>query len=148
MEDLSELNPSFDLVVSSVALHYIEDFKMVAEQVYRLLNNGGKFIFSQEHPFSTSFTYGNRWTKDENGKKLYANISNYSIDGKRESRWFKDGVIKYHRTFSSIINTLIESGFCIEQMSEPIPSELVMNQYPDYLDNIHKPDFLLIRAKK
>lgn len=148
MEDLSELNPSFDLVVSSLALHYIEDFKMVAEQVYRLLNNGGKFIFSQEHPFSTSFTYGNRWTKDENGKKLYANISNYSIDGKRESRWFKDGVIKYHRTFSSIINTLIESGFCIEQMSEPIPSELVMNQYPDYLDNIHKPDFLLIRAKK
>ncbi|MEL7647377.1 MAG: class I SAM-dependent methyltransferase [Sedimentibacter sp.] len=148
MEDLSELNPSFDLIVSSLALHYIEDFKMVAEQVYRLLNNGGKFIFSQEHPFSTSFTYGNRWTKDENGKKLYANISNYSIDGKRESRWFKDGVIKYHRTFSSIINTLIESGFCIEQMSEPIPSELVMNQYPDYLDNIHKPDFLLIRAKK
>lgn len=148
MEDLSELNLSFDLVVSSLALHYIEDFKMVAEQVYRLLNNGGKFIFSQEHPFSTSFTYGNRWTKDENGKKLYANISNYSIDGKRESRWFKDGVIKYHRTFSSIINTLIESGFCIEQMSEPIPSELVMNQYPDYLDNIHKPDFLLIRAKK
>ncbi|KAF5057543.1 Ubiquinone biosynthesis O-methyltransferase [anaerobic digester metagenome] len=148
MEDLSELNPSFDLVVSSLALHYIEDFKMVAEQVYRLLNNGGKFIFSQEHPFSTSFTYGNRWTKDENGKKLYANISNYSIDGKRESRWFKDGVIKYHRTFSSIINTLIESGFCIEQMSEPIPSELVMNQYHDYLDNIHKPDFLLIRAKK
>jgi SAM-dependent methyltransferase len=148
LEDLSELNPYFDLVVSSLALHYIEDFKIVAEQVYRLLNNGGKFIFSQEHPFSTSFTYGNRWTKDENGKKLYSNISNYSIDGKRESRWFKDGVIKYHRTFSSIINTLIESGFCIEQMSEPIPSELVMNKYPDYLDNIHKPDFLLIRAKK
>lgn len=148
MEDLAELNPYFDLVVSSLALHYIKDFKMVAEQVYRLLNNGGGFLFSQEHPFSTSFTYGNRWTKDENGKKIYANISNYSIDGKRESRWFKDGVIKYHRTFSSIINTLIESGFCIEQMSEPIPSELVMNQHPDYLDNIHKPDFLLIRAKK
>jgi len=148
MEELVELDTYFDLVVSSLALHYVEDYKMVMEQVYRLLNSGGRFIFSQEHPFSTCFTYGSRWTKDENGNKLYANISNYSINGKRESRWFNDGVIKYHRTFSSIVNTLIDSGFCIEQMSEPIPSEAVMNQHTEYMDNIHKPDFLLISVKK
>ncbi len=148
MEDLAELDSSFDLVVSSLALHYVEDYKMVVEQVYRLLNKGGRFVFSQEHPFSTSFTYGSRWTIDEIGNKIYANISNYSIDGKRESQWFKDGVIKYHRTFSSLVNTLIDSGFCIEQMSEPIPSEVTMYQYPEYKDNIHKPDFLLIRVKK
>lgn len=148
IEDLFKLTDHFDLVVSSLALHYIEDFNEVVEQVYRILNDGGSFIFSQEHPFNTCFTYGDRWTRDEEGNKLNANISNYSIDGKRESRWFKDGVIKYHRTFTSIINTIISSGFTIEEISEPIPSDKIMEQYHEYKDNIHKPDFLLIKARK
>ena len=70
------------------------------------------------------------------------------MDGKRESRWFKDGIIKYHRTFETILNTLIETGFIVEQISEPIPSDKIMEKYPGYKDNIHKPDFLLIRVKK
>lgn len=148
IEDLFELDGYFDLVVSSLSLHYIEDFNEVVNQVYRLLNRKGSFIFSQEHPFSTCFTAGDRWTRDDSGEKVYANISNYSIDGKRESRWFKDGIIKYHRTFTSILNTLIKSGFIIEQLSEPIPSDEIMKQYPEYLDNIHKPDFLLVNARK
>lgn len=148
IEDLFALNGCFDLVVSSLALHYIKDFKKATEEAYRLLNNGGFFIFSQEHPLSTCFKYGNRWTRDKDGNKIYANISNYSTDGQRESRWFKDGIIKYHRTFESILNTLINTGFIIEQIAEPIPSDEIMNQYPEYKDNIHKPDFLLIKAKK
>lgn len=148
MEDLSELNPHFDLVVSSLALHYVEDFRTVAKQIYRLLKMDGKFIFSQEHPLNTCFTYGKRWTKDENGNKIYANISNYSVNGKRESRWFKDGIIKYHRTFSSVVNILTETGFHIEQMSEPIPSDAIVDQHPEYKDNIHKPDFLLVKVSK
>lgn len=148
IEDLESMNESFDLVVSSLALHYIEDFNKVTEDVYRLINNGGYFIFSQEHPLSTCFNYGERWTKDENGKKLYANISNYSIDGKRESKWFKDGIIKYHRTFESLVNSLIKTGFVIEEIMEPIASEEIMEEYPGYRDNVHKPDFLLIKARK
>ena len=148
MEDLAKLNDSFDLVVSSLAVHYIEDFNGLVKQVYKLLNDKGSFIFSQEHPLSTCFTYGDRWTKDKKGNKLYANISNYSIDGKRESRWFKDGIIKYHRTFTSIFNTLIESGFIFNKVLEPIPSNEIMEQHPKYKDNIHKPDFLLISVKK
>ncbi len=148
IEDLHTLNGCYDLVVSSLALHYIMDFRKAAEEVYRLLNNGGFFVFSQEHPFSTCFKYGNRWTRDKDGNKIYANISNYSIDGKRESRWFQDGIIKYHRTFESILNTLIKTGFIVEQIAEPIPSDEIVEQYSEYKDNIHKPDFLLIKAKK
>lgn len=148
IEDISNFNDCFDLVVSSLAIQYVEDFEELAKQVYKLLPTDGSFIFSQEHPFSTSFTYGDRWTKDKEENKLYANISNYSIDGKRESRWFKDGIVKYHRTFTSIINTLIESGFTIEKVVEPIASFEVMEEHPAYKDNIHRPDFLLISARK
>ena len=50
IEDLYKLDQKFDLIVSSLALHYIEGFNKVVKQVYRLLNNSGVFIFSQEHP--------------------------------------------------------------------------------------------------
>ena len=80
--------------------------------------------------------------------KLYAKISDYSVDGKRCSEWFVEDVIKYHRTFSSIINTLINSGFIIEKLLEPYPTEEIIKKYPDYKDNMHKPDFLLIKAAK
>lgn len=148
MEDINNLNKKYDVIVSSLALHYVQDFEGVCKNVYNLLQEKGLFIFSQENPLNTCFTTGERWTRDENGKKLYANISNYSVDGKRCSKWFVEDVIKYHRTFSSIINTLINSGFIIEKLLEPYPTEEIIKKYPDYKDNMHKPDFLLIKAAK
>ena len=148
MENISCLNEQFDLVVSSLALHYVKDFRKLVADVFNLLNNNGVFIFSQEHPLNTCFSGGNRWTKDEMGNKLFANISNYSSDGERKSVWFVDGVKKYHRTFSTLVNTLIEIGFVIEKMIEPIPTEEMLKKYPDYKDLLHKPDFLIVRARK
>ena len=148
MEDISKLNEKFDVVISSLAFHYVEDFSGVVKNIYDLLNEKGIFLFSQENPLCTCFSGGNRWTKDENGNKLYINLSNYGVEGERESTWFVDNVKKYHRTFSSIINTLIENGFTVEKMVEPLPTAELLEKYPDYKDLFHKPDFLLIRVRK
>lgn len=148
MEDIGELQERFDIVVSSLAFHYVEDFQALLKNIYKLLNDGGVLAFSQEHPINTCFSNGSRWTKDENGEKLFANISNYSIDGERESTWFVDKVKKYHRTFSTIINTLIEAGFQINKIIEPVPTPEILIEYPDYKDLLQKPDFLLIKATK
>lgn len=148
MENIAELNEKFDVVVSSLSLHYVEDYAALVHNIYALLNGNGVFVFSQENPLNTCYSSGKRWTKDENGKKLFANISNYGIDGERESVWFVDHVKKYHRTFSTIINTLIEEGFSIEKLIEPIPTKEILEKYPEYIDLFHKPDFLLVKAKK
>ena len=148
MEDIGTLEGSFDVVVSSLALHYVSDFDKLSRDIYSLLNAGGVFLFSQEHPFVTSHTGGNRWTKDEHGNKLHLNLSNYGIEGEREATWFVEHVKIYHRTFSNIVNTLIGVGFSIEQMIEPIPTEELMKRYPDHKDLLHKPDFLLLRVRK
>lgn len=148
MENIGELDGRFDVVVSSLAIHYVEDYKGLVCNVYNLLNKNGVFVFSQENPLNTCFSGGSRWTKDENGNKLCANISNYSTDGERESVWFVDKVKKYHRTFSTIINTLIECGFVIERLAEPVPTKETLDKYPEYRDLIHKPDFLLVKARK
>jgi len=50
----------------------------------------------------------------------------------RESVWFVDNVKKYHRTFSTIINTLIEVGYTVEKMIEPLPTDEILEQYPEY----------------
>jgi len=148
MEDIGQLEETFDVVVSSLALHYVEDFSGVAANVYKLLDKNGVFLFSQEHPLVTCHSGGNRWTRDDQGEKIHVNIANYGIEGEREARWFVDNVKVYHRTFSSIINSLIGTGFSIAQMIEPLPSRELLQTYPDYKDLLHKPDFLLLKVKK
>lgn len=148
MEELSEIQESFDVAISSLALHYIEDFEGVVEKIFKMLNEGGYFIFSQESPLNTCYSGGERWTRDDKGNKLYAHLENYSLEGERESAWFVDGVKKYHRTFSTVINTLIKAGFTVEELVEPIPTPELLEQYPDYIDLYHRPDFLLVKVRK
>lgn len=148
MEDISSLQGPFDLAVSSLAIHYVEDYAGLVRDVYDLLAPSGLFVFSQENPINTCFSSGDRWTRDEKGVKLFANLSNYSVDGERSSRWFVGGVKKYHRTFSTVINTLVENGFIIERLLEPVPSPEMVEKHPDCADLLHKPDFLLVRARK
>lgn len=148
MEDIAQLNKQFDVVISSLAFHYVEDFSGVVKNIYKILYENGLFIFSQENPLCTCHSGGDRWTRDEKGNKVYLNLADYGIEGERKSAWFVNNVIKYHRTFSTIVNTLIESGFVIEKMIEPLPNDKLLEEYPQYKDLLHKPDFLLIKAKK
>ena len=148
MEEIGQLQERFDIVISSLAIHYVEAFEGVIKSVYNLLEDGGVFIFSQENPLCTCHAGGDRWTRDEKGKKLHVNLSNYGVEGERESVWFVDNVKKYHRIFSTIVNTLIQTGFSIEKMIEPLPSEGLLEKYPDYADLFHKPDFLVVKVRK
>jgi SAM-dependent methyltransferase len=150
MEDIDKLNMKFDIVCSSLAFHYVKDLKDLILKVYNILNNDGVLIFTQEHPLATSYsdTKGPRWEKDETGTKICARLFDYCIEGERHSRWLTEDVIKYHRTFSTILTTLTESGFMIEKVLEPILNEEEMTKHPEYKDNYHRPDFLLIKAQK
>lgn len=148
MEDIDQLDESFDLVVSSLAFHYVEDFSDLISKIYDKLNDNGFLVFSQEHPINTCHTGGDRWTRDANGNRLHLNLSYYSVSGERESVWFVDNVKKYHRTFSEIINTLNTVGFTIEKVIEPLPDDKMLEDYPEYRDLLHKPDFLVVKAQK
>lgn len=148
MTDLNEIAEKYDVIFSSLAVHYIEDFDKLIKDVYNLLNQGGYFIFSQEHPLTTALLTQNYWTCNEENERIHYNLTTYALEGERKVTWIVDGVIKYHRTMSSIINSLSNAGFIINKMLEPIPSKEIMNQYPSYKRYIHKPDFLLIKAKK
>lgn len=148
MSDLSFLKRKFDVAFSSLALHYIEDFGTFVKDVYGLLNDGGYFIFSQEHPLTTAPIAGSSWSRDPEGNVLHYNLTDYARGGRRSTRWIVDGVEKYHRTFSEIINALVTAGFTIEKMLEPIPSKETIERDKSWEKDLHKPNFLLIRAFK
>ncbi len=149
IEDLDRITGGFDVVISSLAFHYVEDFSGAVKNIHSLLNRGGILLFSQEHPLVTCYSGAvGRWTRDENGSKLYLNLESYGVEGEKRSAWFVEGIIKYHRMFSTVINTLTEAGFLIEKMLEPLPDEELLKRHPEYCDLYHRPDFLVLRASK
>ena len=149
MVDIPKLDKRFDLIYSSLAFHYIEDFEKLCKDIYRLLNENGILLFSQEHPFITATIDGNgHYNKDENGRKISYTLSNYSEPGERYVHWYVDGVKNFHRTFSDTINSLIKAGFVIEAVCEPKPQEWAVEKMPSLYDEFIRPSFLIVRAKK
>lgn len=50
MEDISKIKEKFDIVISSLAFHYVKDYEKLIKDIYNLLNDNGILIFSIDHP--------------------------------------------------------------------------------------------------
>ena len=149
MTDIAGLQETFDFIYSNMAFHYIEDFAAFAKTLFNILNPGGLLLFSQEHPVITATMDGkDHFNKSLSGKKLSYVFSDYGIPGERVTRWFVDGVVKYHRRISDIINAMTSAGFVIERVEEPLPEEWVTERYPAYADELIKPTFLIVKVRK
>ena len=149
MTNIKKLGRKFDVIYSSLAFHYIEDFAAFAEDMYSVLNSGGYLLFSQEHPLNTATDGGNgHYNRDEDGNRISYTFSNYNQPGKRVIKWVVDGVIKYHRTFSNIINAIVSAGFIIETVEEPVPEQWAIEKRPDIIKEFIKPCFIIVKAKK
>jgi SAM-dependent methyltransferase len=140
-----ELSPgSFDLVYSSLALHYIEHLEELLSQVHRALVPGGRFVFSVEHPAFTAPAEPG-WRVDAAGRKTWP-IDGYSDEGPRSTDWLAKGVIKQHRTLATYINMLLGLGFALSHVEEwgPTPEQIAAR--PNLADERQRPPFLLVSA--
>lgn len=149
-EDLDKLDGRFDVITSSLAFDYAQDLRSVLKGIHSLLYNGGKLVFSMSHPICTAYDgVYDRYTRTEDGERLYANLHNYGVEGLRKIKWVVDGYEVYHRTVSTLINDMVAAGFIIEECQESkIPEEIRM-KYPDKFGGvIHQPDFIFFRCGK
>ena len=146
VEEYSYPESAYDLVVSNLVLHYIQDLDCVYQKVRRTLKTGGCFLFNIEHP---TFTAGvnEDWIYDEDGKPRYWAIDNYYYPGERETRFLDQRVVKQHHTLTQILNPLLKGGFQIEAIEEAMPPEDMMN-IPQMRDEMRRPMMLLVKAKK
>ena len=146
MEDLEFKSESFDIILSSLAFHYVKDFKTLVKNIALWLKKDGELVFSAEHPVFTS--YGTQdWYYDENGSILHFPIDNYYYEGEREAVFLGEKVIKYHRTLTTYLNTLLQNGFTIQHIIEPQPPQEMLN-LPEMKDEMRRPMMLIVSAKK
>ena len=146
IEDIDFSNSQFDVVISSIAFHYIESFKSISGKIYNYLKPGGSFVFSVEHPIFTS-NEKQDWYYDEHGNRLHWPVDNYQIEGMRETIFLTENVTKYHRTISTYINELIDKGFTLSRVKESFPSDEMLKD-PGMKDENRRPMFLMISANK
>jgi ubiquinone/menaquinone biosynthesis C-methylase UbiE len=140
-----ELQPkSFDVVYSSLALHYVDNLTGLMAQAYRSLVPGGVLVFSVEHPIFTATLWPN-WSVDNAGRKTWP-VDSYLDEGPRSTDWLTKGVIKQHRTLATHINMLIQIGFVISHIEEWGPTQEQIAAQPSWADERHRPPFLIIAA--
>ncbi len=147
MEDADFPPGAFDLVVSSLALHYVRDYAGLIARVAKWLGQAGALVYSTEHPIYTARSHDEGWVADSEGTRIGWALDRYSEEGPREHQWFVPGVRRYHRTLSTLLNGLIDAGFVIERIVESTPSEEWLRERPRDADERRRPMFLLVRAR-
>ena len=147
IEDTTFSAGSFDIVISSLAFHYVKSFEEICRKVYDDLTENGNFIFSVEHPVFTS-SEEQDWYYDEHGTRIHWPVDDYYREGLRKTNFLGEEVLKYHKTVTTYVNTLIKSGFEIKELREPEPDAELLESIPEMKDELRRPMFLIISAVK
>lgn len=130
---------SFDVVLASLVVDYIEDWETLFREFARILQDGGAFVFSVHHPFA---------------EYAHAQSENYYATEVTEYVWKGFGephvtVPSYRRPMGAIVSPLAHNGFVVERIIEPRPTQECKKSDPDVYERLSKrPGFMCIRARK
>lgn len=129
---------SFDFVLCTLALHYIEDWNDTIREFHRVLKDHGQLIISIEHPFF-EYTYfkANHYFRTEAVKCTWKGFG------------FPVEINSYRRSLNDCIKPLTSNGFYIDQLVEPKPVKEFEVLDPKHFKELHEfPAFLCIRGVK
>ena len=137
---------SFDLAYSSLAFHYIADFTRLTRTIHRALTSHGHLVFTIEHPIYMAAA-DPRWIADAAGRKTWP-VNGYFREGERTTDWLAKGVVKQHRTLTTTLNTLLDTGFAIRRVIEFVPTAEQIEAAPQLADEMERPMMLLVAAQR
>jgi SAM-dependent methyltransferase len=127
---------TFDLVLSSLVLHYQADLSIVFAECARLLRPAGTLVFSTHHP-----------VHDQVSILDPGYLSAELIE--EEWGWLGERMRYYRRPLRDLTDPLADAGFVIERMCEPTPSEKLKLEDPEGYDRLCRlPAFIFVRARK
>jgi SAM-dependent methyltransferase len=138
-EDVVVEEGGFDLVVSSLALHYVADLGCLLVRVGSWLRTDGWLVVTMEHPMRTA---------DPARSFEPGIVDHYATEGRRDQSWFVDGVVKYHRRVSTILNAVMAAGFDLRAIEEPTPVPGALASRPDLDLYNRRPSILALAAVK
>lgn len=158
MEGLDLPAGSFDLVVSSLALHYLPKWTTVLEQAHKVLKPGGSFVFSTHNPvywsaqkvkrdYGYDRVLGTRFNSSDRSLQVYGDYLN--------SKDITDEIISgllvkyYHRPLSDMLNDLLMCDLDLNYVLEPKPlPELKKIDGNSYRQNSAWPKFIIFKLVK
>lgn len=136
-EELPFENSSYDLIISSLVLHYLKDWKSTFKEFNRILKPGGKLLFSVHHP-----SMDVRLSKEGNYFSHELIVDEWTRDGKIIEVPF------YRRPMQTILNETLQY-FKLEKIIEPQPTEEFKKRDSSGYQKLKKaPHFLIIKASK
>jgi SAM-dependent methyltransferase len=151
---------SFDFATAFMSLMDVPETDLVLAEAYRVLRPGAFLQFSITHPcFDTPHR---RNLRNESGKTYAIEVGGY-FEGHQGAidEWLftaapaneKQGLRKFRiprfsRTFSEWLNLIIATGFVLERVSEPRPSDEAVAAHRTLQDAQVVPYFLHFRVRK
>ncbi|PIN91271.1 hypothetical protein COU57_01315 [Candidatus Pacearchaeota archaeon CG10_big_fil_rev_8_21_14_0_10_32_14] len=111
----------FDIVSSSLMVHYFKSPGPLFAEVNRIIKKGGLFVFSMHHPVM-EITHRLKLDEKTNITQFenyfHNNIYNWKLKDNME-------MIVYYHTFELIFMDLNKNGFIVENLFEPLAPKII-----------------------
>jgi SAM-dependent methyltransferase len=126
---LSFSDGTFDDVIASLVLHYLEDWGPALAELRRVLKPGGRLIVSVDHPFAVALR-NREWGREAD----YFATTNLTVEWTAGG---KSALLRFwNRPLHAMSDAFTAAGFRITTISEPAPSpdtpsELLPDDNPD-----------------
>jgi ubiquinone/menaquinone biosynthesis C-methylase UbiE len=158
--ELPFANATFDFATGFMCFMDVPETDQVLAEAYRILKPGGFLQFSITHP---CFDTPHRRNLRDSNKKTYAiEVGDYfcALNGRIDEWLFKAAptevkhglrkfkIPRFSRTLSQWLNLVIDSGFLLERIEEPRPSDETVTACPDLQDAQVVSYFLHLRVRK
>ncbi|GAA2815272.1 class I SAM-dependent methyltransferase [Nonomuraea dietziae] len=117
IEKFSAPPHTFDLVISRLALHYVDDLDPVLVACQRSLSPGGRLVITVIHPVITS----HETHQNTNEPRTTWVVDDYFQPGVRQRNWLGNTVTWYHRTIEDYVTALTRADFALTALRECAP---------------------------
>ena len=115
---------TFDDVIASLVLHYLEDWGPALTELRRVLKPGGRLIVSVDHPFAIALMH-----REAGHEADYFATTNLTAE------WTAGGhtalMSFWHRPLHAMTDAFTAAGFQIAVISEPPPAPAARELFPD-----------------
>jgi SAM-dependent methyltransferase len=161
VQDLNDLKleqGAFDLIYSSLALHYVDNWLPMLQEIVAALKPGGRLLFSTHHPLK--WAAKTEKSKEKNsflmGYVKYKQQDKYEVYGDyltpraiEDTLLGKINITYYNKSISNIFRLLRESGLTVVDIDEPLPINQTKIKKPDFWE-VHSriPLFIIFEAVK
>ncbi len=157
MENIDFPENTFDVVYSSLVMHYASDWTIPLAQVRKVLKPGGIFLFSTHHPIwwgaeksRQQDNFITRLGASKQGNDKFEVWGDYLTPREITDIWFNELEVKFfHKPLSQIINEIGSSGFTLKEFIEPKPiEEAKQKRYNFWAIHQKIPFFMIFKLQK